>query len=88
MTIRVLCAICSLVTLFIPVVAEAQQSGPDYRNAKLPIERRVADLLRRMPLEEKVDQITGGHHYSILDKTGRFPEERASRMTHFFSWIL
>ncbi len=36
------------------------QSVPDYRNPKLPIPDRVADLLKRMTLEEKVDQLAGG----------------------------
>ncbi len=35
--------------------SHAQQ--PDYRNANLPIERRVADLLSRMTIEEKVAQM-------------------------------
>jgi beta-glucosidase len=36
------------------------QAVPGYKNPKLPIEQRVADLLQRMTLEEKVDQIAGG----------------------------
>ena len=40
--------------------AQAQQAVPDYRNPALPIRQRVADLLPRMTLEEKVDQIAGG----------------------------
>ena len=38
----------------------AQEPVPDYRNPKLPIEQRAADLLKRMTLEEKVDQLAGG----------------------------
>src|SRR5215510_7466334 len=34
------------------------QESPDYRNPNLPVERRVADLLSRMTVEEKVAQIT------------------------------
>src|SRR5215471_13467160 len=30
---------------------------PDYRNPKLPVDARVADLLKRMTLEEKVAQL-------------------------------
>src|SRR5262245_52188716 len=30
----------------------------DYRNPNLPLERRVADLLGRMTIEEKVEQMT------------------------------
>jgi beta-glucosidase len=34
-----------------------QEKTPDYKNARLPVERRVADLLGRMTLEEKVAQL-------------------------------
>src|SRR5215468_532143 len=34
------------------------QEAPDYRNPNLPVELRVADLLSRMTVEEKVAQIT------------------------------
>lgn len=37
----------------------AQQ--PDYKNPKLPVEKRVADLLKRMTLEEKVAQLQSTH---------------------------
>src|SRR5271154_933001 len=42
------------------VHATAQTSTPDYRNPNLSTDQRVADLLKRMTLEEKVDQIAGG----------------------------
>lgn len=38
-------------------LAGQKQDVPAYRNPKLPIEQRVADLLSRMTLEEKVAQI-------------------------------
>lgn len=60
------------------IAASAQQAVPDYRNASLPIEKRVADLLPRMSLEEKVEQLTGGQrHPGILDTTGRFAPDQA-----------
>src|SRR6266704_4601827 len=34
-------------------------SASDYRNPKLPIPDRVADLLKRMTLEEKIEQLAG-----------------------------
>jgi len=37
--------------------AFAQAPAPDYRNPNLPIEQRVADLLKRMTLEEKVGKL-------------------------------
>ena len=36
----------------------SQVNQPDYKNPRLPVERRVADLLSRMTLEEKVAQLT------------------------------
>src|ERR1044071_4930870 len=35
-----------------------QENRPDFKNPRLPVERRVADLLSRMTLEEKVAQLT------------------------------
>src|SRR5271170_484557 len=43
-----------------PIFLRSQaQDVPAYRNPKLPIEQRLADLLSRMTLEEKVAQIEG-----------------------------
>ena len=43
----------------IPVAhMNSQDNRPDYKNPRLPVERRVADLLSRMTLEEKVAQLT------------------------------
>src|SRR6201996_5366320 len=53
---------------------------PPYKDEKLPIEQRVSDLLKRMTLEEKVDQISGGHHYQILDSTGQYKPEEADNI--------
>ncbi|HYK21612.1 MAG TPA: glycoside hydrolase family 3 N-terminal domain-containing protein [Pyrinomonadaceae bacterium] len=50
-----LTVICSA---FLLPVAHMQENRPDYKNPKLPVERRVADLLSRMTLEEKVAQLT------------------------------
>jgi beta-glucosidase len=38
-------------------LAFAQESAPLYRNADAPIPARVADLMARMTLEEKIEQI-------------------------------
>jgi beta-glucosidase len=40
-----------------PAVTRSQEKMPDYKNPRLPVERRVADLLSRMTLEEKVAQL-------------------------------
>jgi beta-xylosidase len=52
---------------------------PRYRDPRLAIEDRVADLLARMTLEEKVEQIAGGawRRSEILDPTGTFTSEQA-----------
>jgi beta-glucosidase len=49
-------ACCCLLLLCSGAVA---QSVPPYRNSKLPVEQRVADLMSRMTLEEKIAQLEG-----------------------------
>jgi len=53
---------------------------PRYRDPKLTIDERVADLLSRMTLEEKVAEICGGDNpgASLLDTTGTFKPEQAA----------
>jgi beta-glucosidase len=48
-----------------------------YRNPALPIEQRAADLLNRMTLDEKIEQLRGGRTsiYGIVDPTGKFTEK-------------
>jgi beta-glucosidase len=57
----------------------ASDTTPAYRNPNLTIDERVADLLPRMTLEEKVQQITGGGRgqLEIIDPTGTFTTEQA-----------
>ena len=43
------------------------QSVPNYKNASLPVEVRVQDLLGRMTLEEKVAQLRHIHEGSVLN---------------------
>jgi beta-xylosidase len=75
------------VAIAIFIVLGARQAAPDYRNPNLPIAKRVADLLSRMTLEEKVDQISGGHREGgFIDSTGRFtPEQARQAMREMFS---
>ena len=49
--------LCFITLFAILGSAVAQTPVPDYRNPTLPIEQRVADLLKRMTLEEKVGQL-------------------------------
>jgi beta-glucosidase len=60
----------------------AQAGEPRYKDASLPIEDRVADLLPRMTLEEKVEQITGGweNRLEVIDPTGTFTSEKARQV--------
>src|SRR5713101_1520623 len=55
---RWLCATLVLVSLGVATSeTHSRQKVPDYKNARLPVEQRVADLLSRMTLEEKVAQL-------------------------------
>lgn len=69
--------------------SQAQQA--DYRNPSLPIERRVADLLSRMTIEEKVAQMTTlwtkkpqqrKPNGNFGDRGDFSPEEAAAVMKH------
>jgi len=73
--------------LLLPSVAAPQGSARmarfPYRDAKLPVERRVDDLLRRMTLEEKVAQMLSlwqtGKATITSSATREFDPARASR---------
>jgi beta-glucosidase len=79
--------LCLLTTfLFVSVAASAQNALP-YWDPKLPIEQRVADLLSRMTLEEKVAQMEGAwenrQFFSdsktlFVDQDGNFLPEHAT----------
>ncbi len=60
--------------------AAAQEATAPYKDARLPIAQRVADLLKRLTVEEKVDQICGGRplESGVLDPTGRYTDENLS----------
>jgi beta-xylosidase len=61
-----------------PAAAAAPADAP-YRNPKLTVNERVADLLSRMTLEEKVDQISGGDDtiQGVIDPTGTYTLQTA-----------
>jgi beta-glucosidase len=53
-----LCLAIALAWLALPMTpTQSQTAVPDYKNARLPLEQRVNDLLSRMTLEEKVAQM-------------------------------
>jgi beta-xylosidase len=64
----------------------SQEKTPKYRDPHLSIQDRVADLLPRMTLEEKVDQIAGGweRKADIIDPTGTFTPAQAREV--FSQW--
>ena len=68
-TVLIVACICELVF--------AQGTLPPYRDSHLATEQRVADLLSRMTLEEKVDQIAGGRPRPVIDTTGKFMPDDA-----------
>src|ERR1700752_4470462 len=52
------CICAAVISFWLPVARmKSQEKMPDYKNPRLPVERRVADLLSRMTLEEKVAQL-------------------------------
>jgi len=56
------------------------QNKAPYKNPNLPIEERVADLLSRMTLEEKVAQMVcvwQGKSQTLVDEKGNFDFEKA-----------
>ncbi len=65
------------ISLMLGSSARSQDAPPDYRNPRLPIEQRVADLLKRMTLEEKVEQLFPHRGGGILDTTGQFTDQTA-----------
>ena len=68
-----------LLSLVLPAALAAQQ--PPYRDPKIPIDRRVNDLLSRMTLEEKVAQMLclWGEKKLITDRVGRFSTDSAPK---------
>ena len=60
--------------------AKPQDNTPKYRNPILTVDERVADLLPRMTLEEKVGQIapSGAAKTEIIDPTGTYTSDSAS----------
>ena len=72
--------------IFLAVIpALAQQGAPPYKNPRLSVEQRVADLLARMTLEEKVAQTQALWQKKalIMDEKGNFaPEKAAAVLRH------
>ncbi|HTS34387.1 MAG TPA: glycoside hydrolase family 3 N-terminal domain-containing protein [Candidatus Solibacter sp.] len=80
-------SVLSLILLHsIPFIAQEKvapyDSTPKYKNPALSIDDRVADLLSRMTLEEKVEQICGGSRaeMQVIDTTGTYTTESARKV--------
>ena len=80
---NVFCCLALVFLLFAVTQSQTQKASsqpmPRYRDASLSIDDRVADLLSRMTLEEKVEQISGGGRASVdvIDPTGTFNTQTA-----------
>ena len=81
--------ICGMTPVFSQTQSEAQsqtQNEPAYRDSHLPVEQRVADLLSRMTLQEKIAQLQGTWQNRsqmpesalFVDTTGKFIPDRAA----------
>ncbi len=62
--------------------AKPDAAAPRYKDPNAPIADRVADLLPRMTLEEKVEQLAGGWEQKIdvIDPTGTYTKEEARKI--------
>ncbi len=82
-------ALLFLIAFLLFTVSVLPQEIPPYKNSKLPLEQRVADLLSRMTLEEKIAQVSSAMSRtvnasdpksSLVDAKGAFLPERASAL--------
>jgi len=74
-----------LIVTLVSAAALGAQSQAPYRDASRPVDARVADLISRMTLEEKVAQLQGlwQRKTAMQDATGRFlPAGAASLLAH------
>jgi beta-glucosidase len=62
-----------------------QEPVPDYRNSRLPIERRVADLLKRMTLEEKVNQLAPERPRDLTSASGGLSSRVTETLRQLFA---
>jgi beta-xylosidase len=76
-----------LVAAFVVCSGALAQNAPAYRDPKLPVEQRIADLMSRMTLEEKVAQMESvwenrqfftDPQALLVDEKGNFLPERAA----------
>jgi beta-glucosidase len=70
-------AFCVGLALLVARTVPAQQAAPDYRNPRLAIEQRVADLAARMTLEEKIGQMVPQLIRDVVDTTAKYNTQSA-----------
>jgi beta-glucosidase len=70
---------CFLLAAAAALTTAAAQGTPPYKDASLPVERRVEDLLGRMTLEEKVAQTLAvwQQKRTLVDANGQFDAAKA-----------
>ncbi len=71
--------------LMMGTLALTAQQAPAYKDASLPVERRVADLLSRMTLEEKVAQTLAvwQQKRQLVDANGAFDPAKAGSVLQY-----
>jgi len=62
-------------TLLLASMAAQAEEKPAYKDSRLPIEQRVADLLSRMTLEEKCAELAPSYPTDIIDTTGTYTKD-------------
>ncbi|MDB5110225.1 MAG: beta-glucosidase, partial [Mucilaginibacter sp.] len=68
--LRKYCVYISLALFLIAFTAEKRIDQYPYKNAALPVDRRVADLIGRMTLDEKIEQLDMFWGREVTDMTG------------------
>lgn len=61
----------ALFTVIILVVSSCANRVPDYQNSKLPVEQRIADLVSKMNIDEKVMLVTGTEPNILKEVNGK-----------------
>ena len=71
-----------LILVFFVFISCNTNQSPDYKNPKLPVDKRVKDLLKRMTLEEKVAQTLSVCYEKkeFMTPDGKFLPSKASRL--------
>ena len=91
MSFRTFFCISALLSTLVPAIF-AQDAKPAYRNPNFTAEERAADLVKRMTLEEKVDQLAGGRRRArnsgnaeekqVFEELGRLYRENSQVSPH------